>query len=385
MTNTGYKVLGGGADFSTLFEPLYSTPISYNTNYKTAVNDDLTDIFQPFVNGGSQVTVTGYKDISGNDLNTTFMKKRTDYIAFPTTTSSPSYYLDQVQGSCIWGQYAIMVWNGFQSGSNGGLTSGFYYSSNFGASFTKSTTAGTTAKLGRYCAIWRNYAFASSDVDLWRSTNYGVTWTIVGSGGFGASRPIAILNNMVITSTGSTLYVSNDYGVTWSALGGSNPTGYFPGVSITKNANSSTTFTAVICSSTQSFRCINFTGTANDVFITSTTNATTGYNYLRSSGSVCVAGGDNGISYSLDYGDNWVASNVTARLLGLGFSQNIGLALGFLNNIYYISRDFGKTWTTYTFSGSVQLFAACIDNGHAFMVQYLISNNTNYVVYGLIS
>jgi len=383
MSITGYKN-AGNVDLSTLFEPLYSIPITYSTNYKTAVNDDLSDVFQPFVNGGSQVTTTGYKDISGNDLNSIFMKKRTDYIAFPTLGSG-SYYLDQVQGTSMWGQYAILVWNGFQSGSNSGLSSGFYYSSNFGASFTKSTTAGTTAKLGRYCAIWRNYAFASSDVDLWRSTDYGVTWTIVGSGGFAASRAMAILNNMVITSSGSILYVSNDYGVTWSALGGSNPTGYFPAVSITKNSQSSTYFTAVVCSSFQSFRCINFTGTANDVFITSTTNATTGYNYLRSSGSVCVVGGDNGISYSLDYGNNWIASNITARLLGLGFSNNIGLALGFANNIYYISRDYGKTWTTNTATGSLQLFAACIDNGHAFMVQYLISNNTNYPMHGLIT
>jgi hypothetical protein len=383
MSNTGYKVAGGG-DLSTLFEPLYSSPISYNTNYKTNVGYDFTDIFQPFVNGGSQVTVTGYKDITGNDLNAIFMKKRTDYIAFPTETSS-SYIYDQVQGSSMWGQYAIMVWNGFQSNANGNLTSGFYYSSNFGMSFTKSTTAGTTAKFGRSCAIWRNYAFASSSEDLWRSTDYGVTWAIVGSAGFGASRPIAILNNMVITSNFSTLHVSNDYGVTWSALSGSNPTGFFPGVSITKNANSSTTFTAVICSSFQSFRCINFTGTANDVFITSATHATTGYNYLRSSGSVCVVGGENGISYSLDYGNNWLASNVTAKLLGLGFSQNIGLAVGFGNNNYYISKDSGKNWTLYTLSGSLQLFSACIDNGHAFMMKYLISNNTNYVVYGLIS
>ncbi len=95
MTDTGF-IAQNGADLVTIFEPGSGGPA---TNFIGKDGNDLNTRFAPFVAGGTNAGVTGYK-VGTTDLSELFMKKGTGNFSFLSSTSvSFTYTGNSITGS----------------------------------------------------------------------------------------------------------------------------------------------------------------------------------------------------------------------------------------------------------------------------------------------
>ncbi len=209
-----------------------------------------------------------------------------------------------------------------------------FYSSNAGQSWTQVATANLPGVSGsrnyQGCAIYDNYAIiADGSERIYVSANYGLNWATISIGAIAFRQPAISFNS-----------ANNQYIAVCST---SNDTMYY---------------------------CTNFTGLSSNTF----TRCATGL--LRAVGVSLV--GLKGIAgslftyrgfwYTVDGGINWTksASLTTTPSYSCGLSENgVGIADGTNAASYYVTRDFGLTWTTGSLSG-IDVVAIHNNNAIAF-------------------
>jgi hypothetical protein len=385
MANTGYTTLVNGVetDLIKIFEPLSGTKLTYNTNYVTSDGKDLTDIFQPYVEGDAVADPTKYTTLSGGvekDLNVVFNAIPT---VFPTLGASfPSQW---AESASIYGKNTIL-----------GLYSGFgvYYSTNYGKSYTQSTgISGISTNVIVGVSLYGLRAIAHTSTLVFYSTNAGQTWQ-------GASSPgppsrnyqgCSLYENYAIITnfSNSLIFVSNNYGLTYSWL-------TMPASAIYKTPSISYDPVSLkyiaVCSTTNNgmWYCTNFKGDGTDVFSKSSTAINSNCVSLVGLKGICGAGGGDagsggGMYYTVNGGQTWtksanaigtISSTLNIGTFHCGLSANgVGIARG-TDNVYYVTKNFGQTWAN---TSSTTYGVVAIHNGNA------ITNAQSNVYYGKIS
>ena len=99
MTDTGF-IVRNDTDLVTIFEPGSGGPA---TNFIGKDGNDLNTRFAPFVSGGTNAGVTGYK-VGTTDLSELFMKKGTGNFSFLSSTSVSFTYT----GTSITGSVSVV-------------------------------------------------------------------------------------------------------------------------------------------------------------------------------------------------------------------------------------------------------------------------------------
>jgi len=178
---------------------------------------------------------------------------------------------------------------------------------------------------------------------IWRSTDYGATWTDIDvSALLGGEyiHCIAYLGNGIVTfgDSDGAIFRSTDYGLTWTDVG---PVGSgYPHYAMVYLGNG-----IVVSGDADShvFRSTNFGLTWTDLGeITSL-----GINAMAylGNGVVILGGDDKHIFKSTDYGANWADDyNLDYTIYSLAYLGNNIVLIGTLRNIFR-STDGGDTWT----------------------------------------
>jgi hypothetical protein len=228
------------------------------TGYKDLAGNDLNTRFAPYVSGAIG-SLTGYKDLSGNDLNGRFAPIIPPP-NFPTLQSSISgigsivcvdmdgvncvvstqggspsgdtyTYLYWSDNSCetlnratiggvsnqkFWGCVAISGPNAIAMGRlTSGGTNTFYLSSDYGKTYTVTSTSGQTAAGGISDKVYINISgtnavwssFTNSRL-VYYSTNSGLTWTASNINVF-ANAMVMFQNNVYICTNSGFYYSTN--------------------------------------------------------------------------------------------------------------------------------------------------------------------------------
>lgn len=364
MANTGFTTLVNGVDTDLIkiFEPLTGTKLTYNTNYVNSAGLDLKDIFEPYVAGDASANPTNYLTLSGGlekDLNVIFAKAP---VPFPTASN---YIGSNCYDIAISGKNVVYSSYAGSSSNHGGI----WYSSNYGMTFTKSTSSALSYSVSIYtCAISGNNAVACGGMSnndppyyFYYSTNAGNTWlmstTSLPNARFGGA-----YNSMCISGTraagivnsNATLYVSTDSGANYasdSSIAGCkyvtmNSTNYYyvvtsGGVYRSATGFNTATFTQKNTLTSSSITSISADTTNNNIVMFST-NA--GYVY-----------------YSINNGDTWSNIQLAANIDVVRVSGNNAIAGNNADkNIYYVTKDAGTSWTTYTYSNLANRTTNCL-------------------------
>ena len=308
---TGYKDSTGN-DLNTIFATGSGGAL---TGYKDLAGNDLNTRFAPYTTGAIG-TLTGYKDLAGNDLNARFAPLPPPP-NFPTQQTSgvtlSNYvcvdmdgvncvvsghggsYLYWSNNSCETLNKATINGNANQtffgcvaiSGANaiamGRLTSNgtntFFLSSDFGKTYTMTTTSGQTTATGTFSRGYINISGANA---VWGesetnyvhySINYGSTWT---RSAWPTSAATVFVNG--ISMYGNNVYVSTATTGFWYSTNG--------GQSFTKNNN----YTPSGANSVTQVGTNIYVGAQNIIykFTSPTANPTIAYN-LGSAGTFFVA------------------------------------------------------------------------------------------------
>lgn len=242
------------------------------------------------------------------------------------------------------GQYQIQV--SISGGSN--ATSGIYYSSTYGQTWTQSSSTSSIAWIA--CAISESGKFAiatASSTAIYISSNYGQTWTATSQTSSGQTRcAISATGQYMVAGGGiagsaTPIYLSADYGQTWSSISGTTQT-----------------WTCVAISASGQYI---FGGTNNvGVYYSSNYGQTwalsgptisTMYITCSASGQYVCATDSNGsgIYYSSTYGTSWknAVSPITI-MYGIAMSasgQYVVAGGGSVNTqLLYYSTTYGQTW-----------------------------------------
>jgi len=186
-------------------------------------------------------------------------------------------------------------------------SSSVYYSSNYGYTWTASTTTINNSILSASISDTGNAivstSFTGSTSYIWCSTNYGQTWTQSSNTFTGNLISTSISANGtygIVAVPGSSLYYSSNGGSSWSVS--NSITANWSSVSI--SANGTYALATVI---------------------------------------------NGGIYYSINNGQTWAVSYSTANpwnSVSLSASGGYALALSYTNGIYYINTSSGTSWTT---------------------------------------
>ena len=242
------------------------------------------------------------------------------------------------------GQYQIQV--SISGGSN--ATSGIYYSSTYGQTWTQSSSTSAIAWIA--CAISESGKFAiatASSTAIYISSNYGQTWTATSRTSSGQTRcAISATGQYMVAGGGiagsaTPIYLSADYGQTWSSISGTTQT-----------------WTCVAISASGQYI---FGGTNNvGVYYSSNYGQTwalsgptisTMYITCSASGQYVCATDSNGsgIYYSSTYGTSWknAVSPITI-MYGIAMSasgQYVVAGGGSVDTqLLYYSTTYGQTW-----------------------------------------
>ena len=242
------------------------------------------------------------------------------------------------------GQYQIQV--SISGGSN--ATSGIYYSSTYGQTWTQSASTSAIAWIA--CAISESGKFAiatASSTAIYISSNYGQTWSATSQTSSGQTRcAISATGQYMVAGGGiagsaTPIYLSADYGQTWSSISGTTQT-----------------WTCVAISASGQYI---FGGTNNvGVYYSSNYGQTwalsgptisTMYITCSASGQYVCATDSNGsgIYYSSTYGTSWknAVSPITI-MYGIAMSasgQYVVAGGGSVDTqLLYYSTTYGQTW-----------------------------------------
>ena len=349
MVPTGFNSFIGGVrtDLMDIFEPLgANTKLTYNTGFKSYknANQDLTDLFKPYPGTGTKADITNYKVFStGLDRCDTFQPT-----IFPTLTDFTTASGLVPQACCMYQNYAIILNN----------STTMFRSANYGITFT--TVSGSFAGSFRYVAMYQNNAIAVSTTSVYTSSDYGVTWTLRSGNGLIATTGYAgcaiyDVLMMVADQANGRLYFSTNGGLNWSFQSMNYPRG----LAITKNgANYVVVVGLLNASSGGSPIACNICATFNPA-VTSNTFSSTTYTgqvpfiiALDGQYGVCcsTAGASNKtIKYSTNYGQTWtdVTAAITTSCFSVSLSGGNAIVTTF-STTYYTSSDNGQTWTTRT-------------------------------------
>ena len=243
--------------------------------------------------------------------------------------------------------------------NNGYIT----YSQNYGASFVRNIAAGnrrwTCVAVSRYTGQYQIAGVnGGSLANLYRSTNYGTNWSVI-SGFTGFWNSVAISGNgqyqLSGTSIDGSLYVSSNYGANWTAktsmgnywweafaISGNGQYQYANGYT-----TSGLTYVTFISSNYGSTWSLLSTGPSIGVAGSPPNIAT------NETGQYVTIGKDSTMYVSSNYGASFstivlsISSNaITAiKMTSSGQEQVVSISA---SPSYYMSIDYGATWTPST-------------------------------------
>lgn len=382
MNPTGFFVDVGGVktDLKDVFEPLTTTKTS-DTGFKSVnnANKDLAELFEPYPGTGTKAETTKYVVYStGLDLCDIFTKKVPTY---PTLSTSPSTAAN-TQYSAMY-QSVVLTANR----SSGVVRR----STDYGKTFFEVTNANFSGLNWRCIKIDQNQAIAVSTVSVFTSNDYGDTWTLrtPTSTNFSGA---AIYNGLMIAAdqANNKLYFSADNGVSWLSQ-----TISFPrGCAVTMNGSS---YVVVVCNMNSAngavgsgFQiCNNFNpAVTTNTFVSCTFKGVSPIDVaLDGQYGVCVSytGTLPGIKYSIDYGQRWLLADVipTTGFTMASLSGGFAIATVGASNSYYISNDYGQTWTTLT---GPQSYVDCgVNYSNWFTLCTMSATPSSFYYYGAVS
>jgi hypothetical protein len=344
-TVTTYKTLGTNLSdiCNTLDQAYYGNIV---TNYSQS-GIDLGSILsmQTFPTVSGTITTCGYT----TPIITTYNTGLTGFIA----SNSPSGNWTSCAMSST-GQYAIGCIYGDPY---------IYISSNYGQSWTANLPINTTSlytsvsisSSGQYCYAATFYTVAESESEIWRSSDFGVTWNRstypVATGGDIKWTCVSISSSGqygIACATNDKIYYTNNFGGNWY---------YFYTNSITTN------WTSVSISSSGQYgvACATAGRTwySNDYGQSWTVSSSpiTNYNWtaisISSSGKygiACATGGQ--IWFSNDYGQSWNSSNPATvagwSSISISSTGQYGIAGITGNGTIYCSNNYGVDWSAST-------------------------------------
>jgi len=358
--NTGFTTLVNGVetDLINIFAELSvsGTKLTYNTNYVASNGKDLTDIFEPYVELDASANPTKYTTLSGGlvkDLNVIFAKAP---IPFPTASN---YMGENVFSVAISGKYVIA--------GTISSTSGIWYSSDYGKTFYKSTDVPTNISYTSV-AISGSNAVASGGLNaggtttnLYYSSNYGVNWSKSTAG------PNRLCYNAMCISgaraaacvevTGE-LWVSTNFGATYSSIS----------KSLFGNGNSryvtmdSTNYYYVVTTTGVYRSQANFNTTASFTQLSTLGSPTiTSISADLTNNVVMVSTNSNTIYYSTANGAGFSSALLSGNIDSIRVSGNNAIAANNANTgVYFVSKDKGTTWNTYTNTSLVNRNSNCL-------------------------
>ena len=240
------------------------------------------------------------------------------------------------------------------------------YSQNFGSSFVQNTAAGnrrwTCVAVSRYTGQYQIAGVNGGNLaNLYRSTNYGTTWSVI-SGFTGFWNSVAISGNGQYQLSGDSidgyLYVSSNYGANWTAktstgkywweafaISGNGQYQYAMGYLI-----SSSNYYIFISSNYGSTWSLLSTGPSIEIN-GSPPNITT-----NETGQYVTIGKDSTLYRSSNYGASFttlpllpLADSITSvKMTSSGQQQVISIVSSVSTVSYYMSVDYGVTWTPNT-------------------------------------
>ena len=346
MTTTGFKN-SVGVDIGTLFDPYVSGSQATATGYLDLSGNDLSTRFAPYVSG-SQSATTGYNIAAGSDLNAVFAPLTPPAPAFPTLQSSV-IGIGKYTAANLDGSNMVMCCQG--SLPVGDTYTYLYWSDNYASTLNKATINGSSTNKFFGCvaisganavAIGRLTSATGTTV-CYVSSDYGKTY--VSATGDVSSTPASA----TITMSGAvalrggyneTVYRSTDYGNTWTSIGFFGP---IYNIKIYGN-------NAYICSGGN--YGLYYSTNAGLTFTRSTVMPAQIYS-ITMVGTTLYIGGVDKIYKSTDYGVNSsiILNSVNARnvLSITSCPATNGDFVWFGNedtNLNYYSNNSGSTWTT---------------------------------------
>jgi hypothetical protein len=244
-------------------------------------------------------------------------------------------------------------------------TSGYItYSQNYGVSFTRNTAAGN--RRWRCIAVSRytgQYQIAGVDggylANLYRSTNYGTTWSVIG-GFTGFWDAVAISGNGQYQLSGSGiddyLYVSSNYGANWTTK---TSIGKYWWGAFTISGNGQYQYAIGYLSSSgnySTFISSNY-GTNWSVLSAGPSIGRSGglpYMDTNETGQYITIGKDDKLYISSNYGASFTivtfpSSGISGlKMTSSGQQQVVSKSTNTSTISYYMSVDYGVTWTPNT-------------------------------------
>ena len=238
-------------------------------------------------------------------------------------------------------------------------TTGIWYSSNYGETWTRSTVFGTTTFMtGNFRIPFMSgsncIAFCSSpttSIGIWYSSDYGHTW--LRSNLTLTVTPLSMSGSSCIAGSVNGLFYSTNSGETWTRSSTYKPLVNFTSISAS-NSN------CIVSSSSSTG--IWYSNNSGQTWLRSS-NITSNFNSVSMSGSNCIGGSCNlgsvvatGLWYSSDSGQTWSQSstNTTGAFKTVFISDNIcvaGSEIGSTVSGLWYSSTSGKTWLRSTTSG----------------------------------
>jgi hypothetical protein len=258
---------------------------------------------------------------------TNYILSETNKGIFYTTSSSLSSWQPSNLTSSTYNYIVIKDTMSYACSSSAGL--GLYYSADYGATWTKSSAAGTSTLRCSYILPLTSsiiLAFSNENKGIWRSTDSGVGWTqILSSGNFSyAASSFDGSNYRIIACTSSGgagltgVYRSPDGGVIWTASVSGDWTASGGSGALGNNYN----YACVVMNSQYAITC-----------------------------SVSA----NGIWYSSNYGVSWTQATstthstiLTTAFQSIDIQNQYVIATGSLSGGTWSSSDYGVTWTRTT-------------------------------------
>ena len=339
---------------SFAFSTLIGSTISTNT---LAVASTIT---------ASTLNASGILSIAATTSNLDYTKFGQNWTTISSSQlpATPGYWGAAMSAS---GQYQVVTYR------NGGI----YYSSNYGQTWTLSSTSITF--YGIAMSASGQYAVACADLtpfNIYISSNYGQTWITTSRALSGASGRIAIsASGQYITAlceVSSQIHRSTNYGSSWTLVGS---TYIWKSVAISASgqyqlAGSNNAGATCYYSSDYGANWATSTGAPSSTQLFTLAMSASGQ-------YACLAVFTQGLYYSSNYGQNWTASpggpsNTTIVSISASGQYAIAGTANSGNYLYY-SINNGQTWTITTYSAIGNWYGSAMSaNG-----QYLLAINAD--------
>ena len=141
--------------------------------------------------------------------------------------------------------YTITYKSGYLiAGTNYGVNSGVWRSSDFGASWEQSATTFNPLYYPEL-AVNNNDIYLVGRYSLYRSTDNALNWDSLNFPSHGYGNSITFQNNYLFLASDSGLYKSSDFGISWSLINFSNPVSYVTKIVSANNVLFAGTFLSI--------------------------------------------------------------------------------------------------------------------------------------------